>query len=159
MSYHWKCLQIKTEWYYYPSHHNCIDPPKKQQCFPLDQLFWGQVVASKWKMSVRPRCILLFSSAIKYIDLLWGYSSAKMWGKCQTHGYFPRTYSWDAFLHPGKVDEKWFVYQDPSNSETENLSSSISWLPDVIQLHCKLLSELKREEKRGLLKPWRDMTQ
>lgn len=52
-----------------------------------------------------------------------GYSSAQRWGKWQTHGYTTNTLFLDAFWHLRKVDEKWLtvMYQDPSNSETENL--------------------------------------
>ena len=53
-----------------------------------------------------------------------GYSSAQRWERWQIfHGYTTNTFSLDAFWHLRKVDEKWLtvMYQDPSNSETENL--------------------------------------
>ena len=137
----------KVNQYYSSFHHDCVDPPTKQCQFTLRQLFWGHIVANKWtKIGENVMYSLVFFCSESH-GLAVEYPSAQRWGKWQTRGHFPVTFSLDALCHPGKADEIWPTvrYQDLSNSEIENLFSSISQLPDVTQLHCQLLSKLQRE--------------
>lgn len=64
---------------------------------------------------------------MRCLAFLWNIPQAPSGGKWQTHGYFPNTFSLDGLRHLGKVDEKRLrvLFQDPSNSETVNVSRSI----------------------------------
>lgn len=92
----------------------------------------------------------LISFCSEIFSLIMEYSSAQRWGKWQTHGYFPNTFSLDAVWHLGKVDEKWLtiMYQDPSNLRLKTSPAAFlcyQMLYSCIANCCQSSKEKKRE--------------